>query len=112
MLPGSGDRNVLSTDLSSVISSAWTTTSAPAVWLKVVPPASLPSSVALLVNVCWGGVPVPLVTGPARAVIVTVPALGVLAATVPTVQRTIVRDAEGMTVGAPRLGVDELETYV
>src|SRR3954453_14981346 len=109
------------------MSSAWTTTSAPAVTLKggapapfpapavtlkAVPPASFPASVALFVNVCCGGVPVPLVTGPARAVIVAVPALGVPAATVPVDQRTIVPELDGMTVGAPRLGFDELETYV
>src|SRR3954467_15572837 len=94
------------------MSRAWTTTSAPAVTLRVVPPASLPASVALFVNVCCGGVPVPLVTAPARAVIVTVPALGVPAGIVPTVQRTIVPDGAGMMVGVPRLGADELETYV
>ena len=65
----------------------------------------------MFVNVCCGGVPVPFVTAAARAVIVTVPADGVLAAIVPTFQRTIVPDAAGITVGAPSDGDDELETY-
>jgi hypothetical protein len=42
------------------------------------------------VNVCCGGSPVGLVTAPARAVTVIVPADGVLAAIVPTFQRRIV----------------------
>ena len=50
----------------------------------------------------------PLVTAPARAVIVTVPAAGVFAAIVPTFQRTIVPDGLGITVGAPSDGDDEL----
>src|SRR4051794_41568044 len=94
------------------MSSAWTTTSAPAVTLKAVPPASFPASVALFVNVCCGGVPVPLVTGPARAVIVAVPALGVPAGVVPIDPRTILPALDRMTVGAPRVGFGELQKRV
>jgi hypothetical protein len=64
------------------------------------------------VNVCCGGVPVPLVIAPALAVIVTVPAFGVPAAIVPTFQRTIVPDEAGITVGAGSEGDEELDAYV
>ena len=54
----------------------------------------------------------PFVIAPALAVIVTVPAAGVLAAIVPTFQRTIVPAAAGITVGAGSDGDEVLETYV
>ena len=58
-----------------------------------------------------GGVPVPLMTWPARAVMVIVPAAGVLPAIAPVLQRTRVC-ALGITVGAPSAGDEELDTYV
>ncbi len=108
-LPGSVEMNVLSTVLPRVMSIAWTSTVALALATQDCPPPSLPVSVASFVNVWCGGDPAPLVTAPARAVIVIVPAFAVFAATVPGLQRTIVR-VPGMTVGAPSDGDDELDT--
>jgi hypothetical protein len=99
----------LSTVFPSVMSTACTTTSAVAPIAYAVPPASAPASRAEFVKVCWSGSPVPFVTGPARAVIVAVPADGVEPAIEPTVQRTI-DCAPGITVGAPSDGDDEVET--
>ena len=103
---GSRAMNVLSTDLPSVIGECldedgWRSRSRRERRASCVRPRT---SVALFVNVCCGGVPVPPVTAPAVAVIVTVPAVGVPAAIVPTFQRTIVPSGEGMTVGAGSAG--------
>src|SRR3989442_15297588 len=77
-LPGSDDRKDWSTVFPRLIGRAWTSTVA-LVFAENEVPEAVPVSVALFVKVWVGGVPVPFVIWPARAVMVIVPAVGVFA---------------------------------
>src|SRR5947209_2223726 len=85
-VPGREDRNSWSTVFPRLIGRACTSIVALAV-AEYAEYAPVPVRVASFVNVWVGGVPVPFVIWPARAVMVIVPATGVFAAIAPVFQR-------------------------